>query len=234
MHASSDAPEVTQAGQKKRRALAKPHAVSQMRGIVVRRRASGPWSIPTNDICPVIGTFMDAWHEGLPDDERSILIPLIPSIVHTRAKPRLEEVRALMAADWLVRTCTPVWLNLAGLQDEARRLYGLPQITEIAQVFKLRAMLAEISHLANARAADVDEACWIKASDDCWASAWAGAYEATRFAAHDSAWVSAAAAARAAAGLAAGLMTEAFKLALQVSAAELVLRMARCSNPSGS
>ncbi|WP_167561604.1 hypothetical protein [Bosea lupini] len=56
----------------------------------------------------MIGVFMDAWYEGLPDDERSILDPLIPIILDTRATPGIEEARALMAGDWLVRTYAPV------------------------------------------------------------------------------------------------------------------------------
>lgn len=232
MLASDDALDAKQGGRQNRRQTVNPRLSGHLRGITARRPDSGPWSVRTNNICPVIGVFIDAWHEGLPDDERALLGPLIPRIVQTRATPRIEEARALMAADWLVRTYAPVWLNLAGLQQQARQLYDLPQITEASQVIKLRPVLARVSHLANAEAVHVDEAGWIKASDDCWASAWAGAYEATRLAAHDSAWVSAAAAARAAAGLAAGLATAAFKSALQASAAELVLRMARCGSPS--
>jgi hypothetical protein len=232
MLASNDVQDATQGRSQNGRPAVKSYPVGRLRGIAVRRSASRPWSVRTNNICPVIGVFIDAWHEGLGEDERSLLDALVPSIVQTRATPRIEEARALMAADWLVRTYTPVWLNLAGLQQQARQLYDLPQITEASQVFKLRPVLAAVSHLANAEAVHVDEAGWIKASDDCWASAWAGAYEATRLAAHDSAWVSAAAAARAAAGLAAELTTDAFRTALQASAAELVLRMARCGSPA--
>ncbi|WP_146170108.1 hypothetical protein [Bosea sp. 124] len=132
-----------------------------------------------------------------------------------------------MAADRLVRTYTPVWLNLAGLREQARLLYALPPITELAQAFDMRTVLARVSHEANAEALGVGEAGWIKASDDCWASAWAAAYDAARLAAHDPAWISAAAASRAAAGLAACLPTQPFKAALQTSAGGLFLQMAR-------
>lgn len=196
------------------------------RGATAQRVGGTPWSERANDVCRVIGLFMDAWHEGLPAEERHILVPLTARIVRTRATPRVEAARALMAADWLVRTYAPAWLNLAGLQEQARRLFDLPPIVEPAQVFRLRAVLAEVSHAANAQARHVDEAAWIRASDDCWASAWAAAYEAARFAAHDPAWVSAAAASRAAAGLAPRTRTRPFKAALQSSAAELVVKMA--------
>lgn len=205
----------------------------EMRGIEVRPAGCAPWSDRSNLVCPVIAVFMEAWHEGLPVDERAILVPLVAKIVRSHAAPRIEQARALMAADWLVRTFAPVWLNLAGLREQARLLYGLPPVTAAAQALDMRAVLAQVSHFANAEALHVNEAGWIKASDDCWASGWAAAYEASCFAAHDPAWVSAAAASRAAAGLAARTKTQPFKVALQASAAELVVKMARLGSRPG-
>lgn len=187
----------------------------------------GSYQDRAGSVCPVIAVFLDAWREGLPADERIILTPLAARTNRTHATPRIEEARALMAADWLVRICAPAWLNLAGLREQARLLYDLPQVTEAAQASGLRATLAEVSRVTHVEAMHVDEAGWLKASEDCWASAWAAAYEAAGLAAHDPAWVSAAAVSRAAAGLAAHLPTHALKAALQTSAAELVVRMAR-------
>lgn len=212
----------------RRNKIAGPRANAGYVARTADQRAAGTQGLDRSDhVCPVIGVFMEAWREGLRDDERAILVPLRAKIVRTRATPRIEGARALMAADWLVRTCAPAWLNLIGLREQARLLYDLPQITEAAQAFEMRAVLAQVSHFANAEAMHVDQAGWIKASEDCWASAWAAAYEAARFAAHDPAWVSAAAVSRAAAGLAARTSTHSLKAALQFSAAELVVKMAR-------
>src|SRR3990167_10562700 len=72
--------------------------------------AGEPWSDHPECVCPVIGAFMRAWNDGLPDDERtSLLLPLIPRTIGTRGSKPLEERRSLMAADWLVRTHTPAW-----------------------------------------------------------------------------------------------------------------------------
>lgn len=213
-----------------RREVALPvrsHAAAGGIGGTGGKRAGTPWSDRSNRVCPVIGVFMEAWHEGLPPDERELLVPLIAKIVRSRATPRIEEARALVAADWLVRIYTPAWLDLAGLREQARQLYDLPRITEASQAFAMRAVLAQVSHFVNAEALHVDEQGWNKASDDCWASGWAAAYEAARLGAHDPAWISAAAAARAAAGLAARKKTHSFKRALQCSAAELVAKMVR-------
>lgn len=208
----------------------KPQEFENNRGGVVyipaaERLASAPWSGRPDRVCAVIGVFLEAWREGLPENERSILAPLLAKTVDTQGSPRSSEKRALMAADWLVRTHAPVWLDLAGLREEACLLADLPEIADMTRAFAMRALLAHISQRANAEAAHVDEADWIKASDDCWATAWAAAFEAARLGADDVAWVSAAAASRAAAGLAARALTCSAKADLQASAARLVLRM---------
>src|SRR5262245_51713775 len=67
-------------------------------------------------VCPVIRTFMVKWNDGLPDDERTtLLLPFIPRLVNTRGSKELEQRRALMAGNWLVRTHTVAWLRLAKL-----------------------------------------------------------------------------------------------------------------------
>lgn len=196
----------------------------------VSRIAGEPWSDHPDCVCPVIGVFVRAWNDGLPDDERSILVPLLAGLVDSRASRRVEERRALMTADWLVRTYAPAWLNLAGLRDQARTLYALPEITAMTQVPELRVMLARVCNETYAAASRVDEAGWITAADDCWASAWAAAFDTARLFANDTAWTSAAAAARAAAGIATCSARSPFKRALQASASELVWKMTRASD----
>jgi hypothetical protein len=97
------------------------------------------WSDHPRCACPVIGAFVRSWNDALPDDERtSLLLPLIPRLVGTRGSRALEERRALMAADWLVRVNTPAWLRAAGLTAHADVLAGLPEITSSAQVPSIR------------------------------------------------------------------------------------------------
>ena len=44
----------------------------------------------------------------------------------------LDETRGYLALDWLVRTHTPAWLDLAGLGAEARSLRDLSRIVDMA------------------------------------------------------------------------------------------------------
>ncbi len=96
--------------------------------------AGEPWTDSPQCACPVIATFLRNWNDSLPDDERNDLLKdLIPRLVGTRATPAIEQRRATMAADWLIREHTPAWLRLAGLTTQADALSSLPEITNFAQ-----------------------------------------------------------------------------------------------------
>lgn len=172
--------------------------------------AGEPWSDHPECASLVIGAFMRAWNDALPDDERTaLLLPLVPKLVGTRGSAELEKRRSLMAADWLVRVNTPAWLRLAGLTDHADALANLPQIINLAQVPSIRAPI-EAAHrdASAARAA---------ARDAAWAAAWGTAWDAARDAALAAAWA-------AARGTAEAKLAPT-KLALQQSAVALIERM---------
>jgi hypothetical protein len=168
------------------------------------------WSDHPPCVCPVISAFMRSWNDGLPnDDERTALLkPLIPKLINTRGSAALEQHRATMAADWLVREHTVAWLRLAKLDAAADALATLPEITDFANCPPLMPAL---------KAARESAAAWAAARDAAraaaWDAAWAAAWDAARAAAWD--------AARAAAWDA----LASTRLALQKSAAGLVERM---------
>ena len=151
------------------------------------------WSDQPKCVCPVLGAFLRAWNDGLSDDKRTALLkPLLPRIINTRGSKVLEERRALMAADWLVRVHTPAWLRLAGLTVHADALSTLPEITSMGQVPSIRGPI----DAARMDAAAAGDAAWAAAWDAARDAAWAAAWDAAR----DAAWAAARAAARAAAG----------------------------------
>src|SRR5688572_3642961 len=71
--------------------------------------AGEPWSDHPECVSEVLGTFGRAWNDALPDDatRTRLLGPFITRLVGTRASADVEERRAWMALDWLVRTFTP-------------------------------------------------------------------------------------------------------------------------------
>ena len=172
-------------------------------------------------VCPVLGNMGRSLNDTLPDDRRQALVPLIPVVVGT-ADDGMSERRGLMACDWIVRTYTPTWLRLAGLEDEASALEDLPEITDGAGLeTALPALNAARAKAAAARDAARDAAAaaaWDAARDAAWDAAWGAA----RAASWDAAWTAARAAARGAARDALDPTVE----ALQQSAVDLCRRMA--------
>jgi len=181
--------------------------------------AGEKWSDSPECVCPVLGAFMRAWNDGLPNDaERNrLLLPLIPRLVGTRGGKALEQRRATMAADWLIRTHTVAWLRLAKLNKQADMLASLPEITDFAQCPSLMPTLEAVRKDATA----AWDAAWAAARDAAWAAARDAVWDAARAAA----WDAARDAARAAAWDAAWDALKATTAELQQSALRLVERM---------
>ena len=149
--------------------------------------AGEPWSDHPKCASPVVGAFLRSWNDTLNDDDRQNLKQYIPRLVGSAGTPELEERRAWMALDWLVRTYTPAWLRLAGLTGQADTLAGLPEFRKGMDVPSIRSTIEAVR--ADARAAGAAAG----------AAAWDAAGDAARDAARDAAWAAAGAAAWAAA-----------------------------------
>ena len=106
----------------------------------------------------------------------------------SKSTKKVEQKRALLCADWLIRVNTPTWLRLAGLAVHADALEALPEITAFAQIPSMRGTI-EAARTGAYKA---------------WATGAAGA--AAGAAARAAAWDAAGAAARDAAGLLRGLL----------------------------
>jgi hypothetical protein len=175
--------------------------------------AGEPWSDSPACACPVIGAFLRAWNDGLPDDERdALLLPLIPRLIGTRTTPDIERRRAILAADWLVRVHTPAWLRLASLDKHADAIASLPEITDLTQCPSIMPAVKAAREDAHAARDAARSAAWDAAWDaareaagDAAGGAALGAardaaWDAARDAAWDAAWAAAGGAALGAAG----------------------------------
>jgi hypothetical protein len=151
------------------------------------------WTDHPECVCPVLAAFGRSWNDSLNDEDRQMLVPYIPRLVGTRSTPQVEEARAWMATEWLVRECAPTWLRLAGLEDHAHALEHLAAVTSP------EAARAGQERIRDARSGAY--AAWDAAWDAAWAAG-AAARDAAGAAAWDAAWA-AGAAARDAAGAAA-------------------------------
>ena len=152
-------------------------------------------------VCPVLGAFGRVLNDRLDVERRGRLKPLIPALVGT-SRDGHAGARGFMAMDWIVRTYTPAWLRLAGLDTEADGLQSLPEIADAATLRGAQQMLDAARKSASARAAAGDAA----AGDAAGEVTWAAVRAAVRAAAWDAAGTAAGVAAGVVAGVAAGVV----------------------------
>jgi hypothetical protein len=177
--------------------------------------AGEPHSDHPECVSSVIGAFLRTWNDGLPDDQRQMLKSWIPKVLHTRTTPADEETRGWMALDWLVRVHAPVWLDLAGLTDDAGRMRNLPALTSREICIAVQPVLDDV----RSRAAAAWDAAWDAATDAAWDAAMDAARDAAGAAAWAAAWDAAWAAARDAAGAAVrAAATDAARAAVRAAA----------------
>ena len=185
--------------------------------------AGEPWSDSPQCASPVIAAFLRTYNDGVDEAERQKLKQYIPRLIGTRGSDAIEERRALIAADWIVRVHTPVWLRLAGLTAQADALSSLPEIISMAQCPSIQSAINAARRDASAARAG-GGAAW----DAAWAAARAGgaaARDAVSAVAHIGAVVAAGEAAWAAAGAASGAALKPSVDALQATVPALIERM---------
>jgi hypothetical protein len=180
--------------------------------------AGEPWSDHPACVSPVLGAFGRALNDLLPDDKRQALVPLVPRLIGTAGDGQ-DQVRGLMAADWLLRVYTPTWLRLAGLTDQAEALEGLPRQVSWDDVEATVPVVREAKVKASVAGAAAGAVAW----DAAWDVARDVDWDAARDVARDVAWDAARDAARAAARDA----LQPTVIALQESAIKLYAQMAR-------
>jgi hypothetical protein len=150
-------------------------------------------------VSPVLAAFGRSLNDILPAAERQELVPLIPLLPGT-ARDGHDETRGYLALDWLIRTYTPAWLDLAGLTGEAQALRDLRRIVDQAAVQSAGPAVDAAGAAAWDAAASTRDAAgaatWDAARaatrDAAWATAWdvtrAATWAAARAAARDAAW----------------------------------------------
>ena len=92
--------------------------------------AGEAWTDHPQCVSPVLGAYGRSLNDVLPDDRRQELKPYIPRLIGT-ADDGKDEARSYIALDWLIRTYTPAFLDLAGLTEEAEELRNLRRIVDL-------------------------------------------------------------------------------------------------------
>ncbi len=172
-------------------------------------------------VSPVLRALCIALNDGLDDEPRQRLRPYLARTIGT-ADDGLDQERAWMAMDWLVRVYTPAWLRLAGLRKSADALAEHSEVVDEDCLRHALGMLEDARRRARAARAQAfgdtgparpaRPAAWASAltaglagREAAWACAGAAAWAGARVAVGDLAGDRARAAARAAAGDAAAI-----------------------------
>lgn len=129
-------------------------------------------------VCPTLTVFGIGLNDALDDAPRQRLRPLLGRCVGT-AGDGLAERRSFMALDWLVRTYTPTWLAVAGLDGMAERLRALPEVVDVESA-RAAGIVARKARAAARVAAGVAarDAAWVAALDAAEYAAGAAAVDA--------------------------------------------------------
>ena len=91
--------------------------------------AGEPWSDEPECVSPVLTAYGIGLNDAWDDEQRQKLKPFIPRMIGTAGDGQ-DEARSFLALDWLIRTYTPTWLDLAGFTVEAAALRDHPPIVD--------------------------------------------------------------------------------------------------------
>jgi hypothetical protein len=130
--------------------------------------AGEPHSDRPQCACPVIAAFVISWNDALPTDEdrNRLLKPLIPRLVGSRSTKAVEERRAYLALDWLIRVQTPAWLDLTdSLKPHAAALRALDAIQDMATAKAAGSTVRGAESAAAAAGDAAGDAAWDAAGD---------------------------------------------------------------------
>jgi hypothetical protein len=142
-------------------------------------------------VSPVLRAICIALNDGLEHDRRQRLRPHLTRTIGT-AGDGLDPARSWLALDWLVRTYTPAWLALAGLDGTARSLRDAAAVTGPAALAERLPLLDTARRAARtARGRGYGTAWWAAVSDGragraiTWEGAGGAAWAAARLAIDD-------------------------------------------------
>ena len=131
-------------------------------GLQIQRLAGRPAEYDRDDGTLVV---LDDLHAT----DRQRLVPFLPRMVGTAGDGQ-DEARSYLALDWLIRTYTPAWLDLAGLTAEATALRDLRRIVDTVTAQAAGLLVQD----ARSEASAARDAAWDAARDAAWASRRAG------------------------------------------------------------
>lgn len=148
--------------------------------------AGETWNDRPRCVCPVIAHFVDVWEQGIRDEDRDRLMkPLMIPLLDTKSSARVEERRAFMVLDWMIRVHTPTFLDLVpSLASHAQVLRNAPEITDVAGA----TAMGELVRSADQATEAAEDAIIVSEENSrVWIAAWECGGDAWRFSGGDAA-----------------------------------------------
>lgn len=93
-------------------------------------------------ICPTLTPLCAELNDAMPDEERSMLIPLIPRLAGSRVEESIEWERAFYLADYALRETHALKLEYWGYDEQALEILMLSPITNHERAAQLANLLA--------------------------------------------------------------------------------------------
>jgi len=135
------------------------------------------------DVSKVLHVYGMRLNDALGDDRRQELKKYLPgpdgtSVLSGTRDDGLDEARSFIALDWLIRTYTPAWLDLAGLTAEATALRDLRRIVDLVAAESAGPVVRDARTKAAAARAAAGAAAGAAARAAAWDAAGAAAGDA--------------------------------------------------------
>jgi hypothetical protein len=101
--------------------------------------AGEEWTDHPESVPPTIGAFLRCWNDVLPTDadRDRLLKPFIPRVIGLPADDKIEEKRAVLLGDWVLRTAIPEILrsiHREDCQEVGERLAALPPMKNYKEI----------------------------------------------------------------------------------------------------
>ena len=137
--------------------------------------AGEEWTDSPVCVSPLLAEFCRLLNDAWGDSDRQRLKPFAARVIGTAGDGQ-DNARSYLALDWLVRTYTPAWLDLAGMREDATELRERRRIADRTAA----AAAQESIKAARQSAAAAWAAAWAAAGDAALDAAWAAAGDAAR------------------------------------------------------
>ncbi|HEX2259303.1 MAG TPA: hypothetical protein VHJ40_06115 [Actinomycetota bacterium] len=120
-------------------------------------------------VSPVIGAFLREFNDALDDDTRQKLKDYVPRIYKSLLSDDVEDFRAWVATDWLVRVQAPMWLKAAGMEELAEPLESSSPVHDPDTAREIQDALDKAAEATRA-AADEGTNAWNEKGEEAWAT----------------------------------------------------------------